>query len=189
MVNFPQKFHCGLKGLKSLKGPFCCTAETIHKPFWALQNFRRNQDFPQEHFLTFERQCYFRLFCSIGSGIFITIHFTDGGIQNEDLWCWKQPLYQLSHHLCPNRCTNFLSNWLQRWKFWFSRNCYSKRLRPLNSVVSYFQSWNARIMIPWSLNNWISKISRSGLLALEQISFFTENLTSTSWEKVYPFAN
>ena len=34
--------------------------------------------------------------CTIGR-----FNFADVGIQTADLWCRKQPLYQLSHHHCP----------------------------------------------------------------------------------------
>ena len=41
---------------------------------------------------------YFRLFdCTIGR-----YDFAEVWIWTADLWCWKQPLYLLSHNHCPN---------------------------------------------------------------------------------------
>ena len=34
-------------------------------------------------------------FCTIGRS-----NFANDGIQTTDIWCWKRPLYQLSHHHC-----------------------------------------------------------------------------------------
>ena len=47
---------------------------------------------------------YFHLFylynCTMGR-----LNFADVGIRTADLWCRKRPLYQLSHHHCPNSRT------------------------------------------------------------------------------------
>ena len=29
------------------------------------------------------------------------VNFADDWIRTMDIWCWKQPLYQLSHNHCP----------------------------------------------------------------------------------------
>ena len=41
---------------------------------------------------------YFRLFYLIYNW---WISFADVGIWTADLWCWKRPLFQLSHQHCP----------------------------------------------------------------------------------------
>ena len=45
-------------------------------------------------FLTF---CFFRLFNTVHGKQMFNINFADDWIRTTDLWCQKQPLYQLNH--------------------------------------------------------------------------------------------
>ena len=45
---------------------------------------------------------YFRLFNTVDSKQYSIKNFASDGIRTSDLWCWKRPLCQLSHHHCPS---------------------------------------------------------------------------------------